>query len=73
MPKQHSTTVILGITQTLAWGTTYYLPAILAAPMARDLGLDTQWVFAAFSAALIVSAVSAKKSTPIPRPERPLH
>mgnify|MGYP006422235649 CR=1 FL=1 len=57
MPKQHRTTVILGITQTLAWGTTYYLPAILAAPMARDLGLDTQWVFAAFSAALIVSAV----------------
>ena len=57
MPKQLRTTVILGITQTLAWGTTYYLPAILAVPIASDLGVDTQWVFAAFSAALIVSAV----------------
>jgi predicted MFS family arabinose efflux permease len=47
----------LGIAQTLAWGSTYYLPAMLAAPMARDLGVSTPTVFAAFSAALIVSAL----------------
>jgi MFS family permease len=48
----------LGLAQTLAWGSTYYLPAILAEPMARDLGIDTGTVFLGFSAALVVSAVA---------------
>ncbi|MGB6102342.1 MAG: MFS transporter, partial [Pusillimonas sp.] len=47
----------LGIAQTLAWASSYYLAAMLAAPMARDLGVATPTVFAAFSAALIVSAL----------------
>lgn len=47
----------LGTAQTLAWGSTYYLPAILAEPMARGLGLSTGTVFAAFSAALVVGAI----------------
>jgi MFS family permease len=38
-------------------GLTHYLPAILAEPMARELGKSTGLVFAAFSAALIVAAV----------------
>ena len=46
----------LGSAQTLAWASSYYLPAMLAAPMARDLGLATPTVFAAFSLALLVSA-----------------
>jgi len=49
--------VALGTAQTLAWGSTYYLPAILAAPMAADLGLPASAVFAAFSAALVLSAL----------------
>jgi predicted MFS family arabinose efflux permease len=48
---------LLGTTQTLAWASTYYLPAMLAAPMARELGVSVPTVFAAFSVALIVSAV----------------
>jgi len=40
----------LGTTQTLAWASSYYLPAILADPIARDLGVSSNWVFAAFSA-----------------------
>jgi hypothetical protein len=32
----------LGITQTLAWGSTYYLPAVFADPMADTLHLSTQ-------------------------------
>ncbi|MEP6771321.1 MAG: MFS transporter [Polaromonas sp.] len=52
-----ATIVQLGIAQTLAWASSYYLPAILAAPMARDLGVSTPTVFAAFSAALVVSAL----------------
>jgi MFS family permease len=47
----------LGTAQTLAWGSSYYLTAILAVPMARDLGVSPPTVFAAFSAALGVSAL----------------
>ena len=46
----------LGLAQTMAWGGSYYIPAILAAPMARELGLATPTVFAVFSAALLLSA-----------------
>lgn len=46
----------LGTAQTLAWASTYYLPAILAVPMAHDLGIAPSTVFAAFSAALLISA-----------------
>jgi len=51
------TTVAVGFAQTLAWASSYYLPAILATPIARDLGLDSSWVFGAFSGALLVSAL----------------
>jgi len=47
----------LGTTQTLAWASSYYLPAILADPIAHDLGVSSNWIFAAFSAALVISAV----------------
>src|SRR4030081_2427119 len=47
----------LGTTQTLAWASSYYLPAILADPIGRDLGVSSNWIFAAFSASLVLSAV----------------
>src|SRR5579864_95981 len=47
----------LGTTQTLAWASSYYLPAILADPIAHDLGVSPNWVFAAFSAAAVITAV----------------
>ncbi len=46
----------LGVAQTLAWASSYYLPAMLAVPMARDLGVATPVIFAALSAALLISA-----------------
>jgi len=49
-------TLTLGSAQTLAWASSYYLPAILAVPMARELGISPSWVFAAFSAALLLTA-----------------
>ncbi|MGH6865519.1 MAG: MFS transporter [Methyloceanibacter sp.] len=55
--KQTRVALALGSAQTLAWGSTYYLPAILAEPMARELGVSTGLVFGAFSAALVVAAV----------------
>src|SRR5260370_3121424 len=47
----------LGTTQTAAWASSYYLPAILADPIARDLGVSSNWIFAAFSASLVISAL----------------
>lgn len=55
--RQLSIILALGTTQTLAWASSYYLPAILADPIARDLGVSSNWVFAAFSASLLISAV----------------
>lgn len=57
MSSQRRVVVALGLTQTLAWGSTYYLPAILAEPMARELGVSTGNVFGAFSLALILTAL----------------
>jgi predicted MFS family arabinose efflux permease len=51
------TVAALGSAQTLAWASSYYLPAMLATPMARDLGVTPPTVFAAFSAALVVAAL----------------
>jgi MFS family permease len=47
----------LGVTQTLAWASSYYIPAILAAPMATALAIPASWVFAAFSGALLITAL----------------
>src|ERR1700722_15609130 len=47
----------LGTTQTLAWSSSYYLPAILADPIGHDLGISSNWIFAAFSASLVIAAL----------------
>jgi MFS family permease len=49
--------LLLGSAQTLAWASSFYLPALLAAPMAREFGLEVATVFLAFSFALVLSAV----------------
>jgi predicted MFS family arabinose efflux permease len=46
----------LGTTQTLAWASSYYLPAILADDMAAAAGVSRAWVFGAFSACLLLTA-----------------
>jgi len=55
--RQLPIVLALGTTQTLAWASSYYLPAILADPIARDLGISANWIFAAFSTSLVLSAV----------------
>ena len=54
--------VALGTAQTLAWASSYYLLAVLAVPMAKDLGTSVPTVFGAFSAALLVSAFAGPHS-----------
>jgi len=48
--------LLLGSSQTLAWAGSYYLPAILAGAMARDLGVEPSIVFVAFSCAMLLTA-----------------
>jgi MFS family permease len=47
----------LGITQTLAWGSTYYLTAVFADPISDALQLPHAWFFGIFSAALLLSGL----------------
>jgi MFS family permease len=47
----------LGITQTLAWGSTYYLTAVFADPVSAALDLPRVWFFGIFSAALLLSGL----------------
>jgi len=41
----------LGIAQTLAWGSSYYLAAVFADPISAGLGIPRSWFFGVFSAA----------------------
>ena len=43
----------LGMAQTLAWASSYYLPAILADPIADGLGLSRTVVFGALPASVL--------------------
>jgi len=47
----------LGVTQIFAWGSSYYLPAVLAHPIAEGLGISAPTVFGGFSMALVVAAL----------------
>ena len=57
MTGRFGTIAALGSAQTLAWASSYYLPAMLATPIASDLALAPPMVFAAFSLSLVVSAL----------------
>src|SRR3954452_3967764 len=46
----------LGTAQTLAWASSYYLPAILADPIADGTGVSRAAVFGIFSGSLLLSA-----------------
>ncbi|WP_300659326.1 MFS transporter [Hydrogenophaga sp.] len=55
-PRTWPLVLRLGTAQTLAWGSTYYLPALLARPMAEGLGLPISQIWIAFTVALLASA-----------------
>jgi predicted MFS family arabinose efflux permease len=52
---------VLGINQTLSWGMTFFLPAIIAAPVAATLGQSELHVLGAFSWALLVAGACAPR------------
>jgi MFS family permease len=57
MNRRRSTVVaVLGSTQTLAWASSYYVPAILGVPIANGLGIAPSVFFAVFSGSLLLQA-----------------
>ncbi|HTC11963.1 MAG TPA: MFS transporter [Acetobacteraceae bacterium] len=48
---------VIGITQTLAWASTYYLTAVFADPVAADLHISREWFFGVVSGALLLSGL----------------
>jgi MFS family permease len=47
----------LGVTQIFAWGTSYYLPAVLAAPIVAETGWSLAWVVGGLSLGLLTAGV----------------
>ena len=50
------TVAVIGTTQTLTWASSYYLPAILAEPIAAGLGVSKALFLGFFSASLLLQA-----------------
>lgn len=48
---------VLGVTQILAWGSSYYLLAVLAQPIASDTGWPLAWVVGGLSLGLLVAGI----------------
>ncbi|MHC8380970.1 MFS transporter [Pseudomonas sp. LB3P14] len=49
----------MGFTQILAWGSTYYLPAVLASPIAKETGWSITSVVGGLSWGLLVAGASS--------------
>lgn len=51
--------LVLGTTQTLAWATTFYMPTVLTAPVARELGVSTTALLGGFSWSLLLAGLAS--------------
>jgi predicted MFS family arabinose efflux permease len=49
----------LGVVEILAWGSSFYLPAVLAGPVAQDTGWPMAWVVGGLTLGLLVAAVAS--------------
>jgi len=55
--NRHVVMTALGVTQILAWGSSYYLPAVLAEPIARDTRWPLTSIVGGLSLGLVVAAL----------------
>lgn len=53
---------LLGIAQTLAWATTFYLPAVLAPQVIAERGDDPALIYGAFSLALLIAGLASPRT-----------
>jgi MFS family permease len=56
---QRRLALTLGVTQLLAWGTTYYVPATMIGPIADELGASRTVLLGAFSWAVLIAGFCA--------------
>jgi len=57
MPKRGAIITVLGLTQIMAWGSSYYLPAVIAPAVAADTGWPLAWVVGGLSLGLLVAGL----------------
>jgi predicted MFS family arabinose efflux permease len=57
--SRHAVVTTLGVTQILGYGTTFYLLAILATPIAADTGWTLSQIAAGLSIGLLIAGISA--------------
>ena len=55
-PSRISVVARVGVAQLIGYAGSYYMPAIIAGPVGRDLGISPTWTFAGLSCGLIVSS-----------------
>ncbi len=68
MTEARRLSLVLGLTQTLAYVTSYYVPAVVTASVARDLGASPTLLLGGFSWAMLVAGfVSPRVGTWIDR------
>ncbi|MDX8450461.1 MFS transporter [Mesorhizobium sp. VK3C] len=56
-PKRATIVTLLGPTQIMAWGSSYYLPAVIAPRVAADTGWPLAWVVGGLSLGLLVAGL----------------
>ena len=56
-PSPRVVITALGFAQILAWGTSFYFPAVLAAPIVADTGWSLAWVVGGTSIGLLVAGL----------------
>jgi predicted MFS family arabinose efflux permease len=58
-PNRRIVVAALGVTQILAWGSTFYLLGVLASPIASDTGWRYDWIISGVSVGLLTAGVVA--------------
>jgi MFS family permease len=60
-PPRRLIIAALGVTQIFAWGSSYYLPAVLARPIAADTGWPFPWVVGGLSLGLLAAGLASPR------------
>lgn len=58
-PKRGKLVTALGVIQIISWGSSYYLPAVLARPIVADTGWSLPWVVGGLSLGLLAGGVAS--------------
>jgi MFS family permease len=58
-PKRGALVTALGVIQIISWGSSYYLPAVLARPIVADTGWSLPWVVGGLSLGLLAGGMAS--------------